>query len=195
MKTVLVLLALIFVVSCGPSKEEIAIEKQRVIDSVNSVVQKAELQKKLDEEKELRIKAEETARQNQEMAASRSRENNTYSNVNRQNNNVVKNDVQEINNNPLKCLSFQVSNQNRGAFMKDRLIVSIINTDNSRKIANIRFRVNSYAVTGAKLSSHEEMIYDFVNPQTTYNRMIDYDQFHSESKSYKVVFLSAQFAK
>ena len=162
-------IALTLIYSCGPSKEEIEREKQRAIDSVKA------------SEDSKRIESENIAREEErERLEARKRE---------------REEAEEARkSNPLNFLSYQVSNQNRGAFMKDRLIVSIINTDNSRRIANVRFKVSSYSKTDLLLSTHEEIILDFINPGQTYNRMIDYDKFHSESKSYKVRFLSANFA-
>ena len=97
-------------------------------------------------------------------------------------------------NNPLTFLTFKIFNEQGGIFHKDRLQIQIINQHREKRIANVKFRVFAFSKTDVPLGHHDEVIYDYVNPnEDIYNRMIDYNKFHPDTKKFNVQFLSADF--
>jgi len=166
---IFVIIVFAILISCGPSKEEIALEEKRRQDSIEAVISaaKAEAERiaqekiesalKLEREK---IKAEKEAEQKAQQAKL---------------------------NNPVNFLNYKTSIET-GFLSPDRLNVAINNIHpNGRTIANVRFRIIAYAKTDAKLGSHEEIIYDYVRTGEIYNRRVDLKKStmkHENSKLY-----------
>jgi len=87
--------------------------------------------------------------------------------------------------NPLNFLDVKLTIKETSIFEKNKLRISLFNKDDNRRIKNILVRVHSYAKTDADLGYHDEMIYDFIEPNSSFNRDVNFDKFHPETKSWK----------
>ena len=169
MKLAVLMFAVIIFTACGPSKEEIALREKLIRDSIDRVNEKAQLEIKLQNEKEKQ-------QEHINLELTRAKE------------------TEKINNSPVMFLKLQSNWESGDFFNGKKLHIGFTNTSN-RRIMNVKFVVKCYSKTDIFLGNYNDIIMDFIKPGELYNRNIEIEKLPSLTDKARTQLISAEWGR